>query len=156
MEPIGVKDNLIGGVRNVQKDHKVILNGDGSLDGPNLKLVESFQVLLTLQTSGYQMEPIGVKDNLIGGVRNVQKDHKGILKGDGILDGPNSKLVERFKELGTPQVSGYQMEPLRVKDNLIGGSRNIQKDHKGILKGDESLDGPNSRLVKRFKVFWTP
>ena len=44
------------------------------------------------------------------------------------------------------------MEPLRVKDNLIGGVRNVQKDHKGILKGDGSLDGPNSRLVEGLKV----
>ena len=156
MEPIGVKDNLIGDVMNVQKDHKGILKGYGILDGPNSMLVVRFKVLGTPQVSGYQMEPLRVKDNPIGGGRNIQKDHKGILKGDGILDGPNSKLVERFKVLWTPQVLGYHMEPLRVKDNLIGGSRNIQKDHKGILKGDESLDGPNSRLVKRFKVFWTP
>ena len=45
------------------------------------------------------MESIAVKDNFIGGIRNVQKDHKMILKGDGSLDGPNSKLVERFKVL---------------------------------------------------------
>ena len=45
---------------------------------------------------GYHMEPIGVKDNLIGGVRKVQKDQKVILKGDGSLDGPNTKLVEIF------------------------------------------------------------
>ena len=103
----------------------MILKGDGSLDGPNSRLVERFKVLWTPQVSGYQMEPLGVKDNLIGGVRNVQKDLKVILKGDGSLDGPNSRLVERFKVLWTPQVSGYQMEPLGVKDNLIGGIRNV-------------------------------
>ena len=48
MEPIGVKDNIIGGVRNVQKDHKVIIKGDGSLDGPNYKLVEIFEVFWTI------------------------------------------------------------------------------------------------------------
>ena len=50
MEPLGVKDNLIGGLRNVRKALKVILKGDGSLDGPNSKLVESFKVLWTPQT----------------------------------------------------------------------------------------------------------
>ena len=85
MEPLGVKDNFIGGVRNVQQDLKVILKGDGSLDRPNFKLVERFKVLWTLQTSGCQMEPLGVKENLIGGVRDVQKDLKVILKGDGSI-----------------------------------------------------------------------
>ena len=33
MEPLGVKYKLIGGVRNVFKALKVILKGDGSLDG---------------------------------------------------------------------------------------------------------------------------
>ena len=80
------------------------------------------------------MEPIGVKDNLIGGVRKVQKDHKVILKGDGSLDGPNSKLVERFKVLWTPQVLRYQMEPLRVKDNLIGGFRTSKRTIRGFSK----------------------
>ena len=47
------------------------------------------------------------------------------------------------------------MEPLGVKDNLIKGIRNVQKELKVILKGDRSLDGPNSMLVERFKVFWT-
>ena len=50
--------------------------------------------------------------------------------------------------LWTPLVLRYQMEPLRVKDNLIGGVRNVQKDLKVILKGDGSLDGPNSKLVE--------
>jgi hypothetical protein len=63
-----------------------------------------------------------------------------ILKGDGSLDGHNSRLVERFKVVWTPQVSGYQMEPLGVKDNLIGGVMNIQKDLNVIFKGDGSLD----------------
>ena len=39
----------------------------------------------------------------------------------------------------------YQMEPLEVTDNLLGGVRNFQKDLKVILKGDMSLDGPHSR-----------
>ena len=130
----------------------MILKGDGSLDGSNSNLVERFKVLWTPQVSGYQMEPIGVKDNLIGGVRNIRKDLKVILKGDGSLDGSNSKLVERFKVLWTPQVSGYQMEPLGAKDNLKGGVRNVQRDLKVILKGDGSLDGPNSKLVESFKV----
>ena len=60
--------------------------------------------------------------------------------------------MERFKVLWTPQVLRYQIEPLRVKDNLIGGVRNFQKGHKGILKGDGSLDGPNSRLVESKSV----
>ena len=67
------------------------------------------------------MEPLGVKDYLIGGVRNIQKALKVILKGDGSLDGLYSRLVERFKVFWTPQVSGYQIEPLGVKDKLIGG-----------------------------------
>ena len=113
----------------------MILKRDGSLDGPNSKLVERIKVLWTPQVVGYQMEPIGVKDNLIGGVRNIQKDLKGILKGDGSLDGPNSRLVERFKVLWTPQVSGYQMEPIGVKENLVGGVRNIQKDLNPIPAG---------------------
>ena len=96
-----------------------------SLNGPNSRLVETFKVLWTSQVSGYQMEPLGVKDNLIGGVRNVQKDLKVILKRDMSLNGPNSRLVETFKVLWTSQVSGYQMEPLGVKDNLIGGIRNV-------------------------------
>ena len=33
MEPLGVKDNLIGKVRNILKALKVIFKGDGSLDG---------------------------------------------------------------------------------------------------------------------------
>ena len=48
------------------------------------------------------------------------------------------------------------MEPFGVKDNLTGGVRNVQKAVKVILKGDGSLDGLNSRLVERFKVFWSP
>ena len=67
------------------------------------------------------MEPLGVKDNLIGGVRNIQKALKLNLKRDKSLDGVSSRLVERFKVFWTTQVSGYQMEPLGVKDNLIGG-----------------------------------
>ena len=79
-----------------------------------------------------------------------------ILKGDRSLDGLYSRLVERFKVLWTPQVSGYQLEPFGVKDNLTGGVRNVQKAIKVILKGDGSLDGLNSKLVERFKVFWSP
>ena len=86
--------------------------------------MERFKVLWTPQVLRYQIEPLRVKDNLLGGVRNVQKDHKEILKGDGRLDGSNSRLVERFKVLWTHQVLGYQIEPLGVKDNLIGGVRN--------------------------------
>ena len=56
----------------------------------------------------------------------------------------------------TPPVSGYQMYPLGVKDNLIGGVRNVQKDVKMILKGDGNLDGLYSRLVEGFKVLWIP
>ena len=58
--------------------------------------------------------------------------------------------MKRFKVFWTPQVSGYQMEPLGVKDNLTGGVRNVQKAVKVILKGDGSLDGLNSKLVERF------
>ena len=130
--------------------------GLGSLDVPNSRLLERFKVLWTPQVLRYQMEPLRVKYNLIGGIRNVQKDLKVILKGDGSLDGPNSKLVERFKVLWTPQTLGYQMDSIGVKENLIRGVRNVQKDHKVILKGDGSLDGPNSNLVERFKVLWTP
>ena len=79
----------------------------------------------TPQVLGYQMEPLGVKDNFIGGVKNVPKNLKVILKGDRSLDGLYSKLVMIFKVLWTPQVSGYQMEPLGVEDNLIGGVRNV-------------------------------
>ena len=42
-------------------------------------------------------------------------------------------------------MSGYQMEPFGVKDNLIGGVRNVQNDLKVILKGDRRLDGLYSR-----------
>ena len=34
MEPFWVKDNLTGGVRNVQKAFKVILKKDMSIEGP--------------------------------------------------------------------------------------------------------------------------
>ena len=47
------------------------------------------------------------------------------------------------------------MTPFGVKDNLTGGVRNIQKAVKVPLKGDRSLNGLNSRLVERFKVFWS-
>ena len=119
MEPLRVKDNVIGGVRNVQKVLKVILKGDGSLDGLYSRLVERFKVLWTPQVSGYQMESLGVKDNLTGGVTNIQKAVRVILKRDESLDGLLSRLVEIFKVFWTPQVSGYQMEPSGVKNNLI-------------------------------------
>ena len=53
------------------------------------------------------MESLGVKDNLIGGVKNDPKNLKVILKGDRSLDGLYSKSVMIFKVLWTPQVSGY-------------------------------------------------
>ena len=58
------------------------------------------------------MEPLGVKNNLIGGIRNIQNALKVILKRDKSLDGLSSRLVEIFKVFWTPQVSGYKMEPL--------------------------------------------
>ena len=65
------------------------------------------------------MELLGVKENLIGGVRNIQKALKVILKRDQSLDGLSSRFVKRFKVFWTPRVSGYQMEPLGVKENLF-------------------------------------
>ena len=78
------------------------------------------------------MEPLGVKDNLIGGVRNVKNALKLNLKGVGSLHGLYNRLAERFKVAWTPQVSAYQMEPLGVKDNLIGSIRKVEKDLKVI------------------------
>ena len=68
------------------------------------------------------------------------------------LKGPNSRLVERFDSL-LLSCRVYQIEPLVVKDNLIRGVRNVQKDLKMNLKGNGSLDGPNSRLLEGLKVF---
>ena len=68
-----------------------------------------------------------------------------ILKGDGSLDGLYSRVVEGCKVFWTPQVAGYQMEPLKVKDNLIGGVRNVLNALKVIVKEDRSLDGLYSR-----------
>jgi hypothetical protein len=42
------------------------------------------------------------------------------------LDGPYSRLKEGWKIFWTPQVSGYQMETLGDKENLIGDIRNVQ------------------------------
>jgi hypothetical protein len=66
-EPIGVKDSLIGGVRNIQKSLKVII----VLMDCFSRLVEIFKGFLIHQLLGYRIKPFGAKENLIGCVRNV-------------------------------------------------------------------------------------
>ena len=82
------------------------------------------------------MEPLGVKDNLIGKVRNVLKALKVIFKGDGSLDGLLSMLVKKFKVLRTAQVSGYQMEPFWSQSQ----PHRRRQDHPKGCNGDASYD----------------
>ena len=56
---------------------KEILKGDGSLEAFFSRLLEKFKVCWTPKRSGYQMETIGVKDDLRRGIRNDQNEQKG-------------------------------------------------------------------------------
>ena len=78
MELIEFKDDLKGDVRNIQNCPKCY--SQRSLDAVFSKLCEKFIVVWTLQEPGYLMEPIGVKDGLRKGVRDVQDCQKGDSK----------------------------------------------------------------------------
>ena len=55
---------------------KVIFKGDTSLNALSSRLWEKFKGFSTPKGAGYLMRPIGVKDDLRRGIRDVQKDQK--------------------------------------------------------------------------------
>ena len=77
IEPIGVKDDPRRGVKNIQNGKKGVLKGDRSLDALFSRLRDKFKVFWTPKESGYLMEPIGIKNYLRRGVKNIQNGQKG-------------------------------------------------------------------------------
>ena len=59
--------------RTSKTTKKVIIKGGGSLDGLFSRFWDKFKVFWTPKKSGYLTEPIGVKDDLRRGIRDVQK-----------------------------------------------------------------------------------
>ena len=55
----------------------MILKGDRSLDDFFLKVMGDIVSVLDSKESAYLIKPIGVKDDLRRGVRNIQKDQEG-------------------------------------------------------------------------------
>ena len=55
----------------------MILKGDRSLDAFCLKVMGDILSVLDSKESTYLIKPIGVKDDLRRGVRNIQKDQEG-------------------------------------------------------------------------------
>ena len=120
MEPIGVKDDLRRGVSNVKTAKKVFFQGDGSLDAFYSRILEKIYVFWTPKESRYIMEPIGVKDDLRRGVKNISSGQKGKYQRRQDYFFQDNVRYSKCSE------SGYLMEPIGVKKDLRKGVRNVQ------------------------------
>ena len=93
----------------------VILKGDRSFDAFVSRLCEKFKMFWTPKESWYLKEPIGVKYDLIKGLRNVHKCQKVTIKRYSSFDSLFSRFWEKFQVFWIQKKSGYLTEPVGVK-----------------------------------------